>query len=193
MGSIESVSVMFAVISLLWPNANIRLCSISTYRSSVKKWTWRGILLAILFFLRFFFCFWLLAFGFFWLLAFGFFWLLASGFFWLLASGFELLASAAFSLAAILHEFSSLFAWICCICYISCFHFVHEFLYFCMDVMQFYISTFLCMNYLHFFQPGFVASVAFVDVFFWFYHSLLVYLYVYLSLQSIKPNLIYTN
>ena len=75
--------------------------------------------------------FWLLAFGF-WLLAFGS-WLLASGFelllavasgFWLLlflASGFELLASAAFGSAAILHEFSPLFAWTCCIFYISFF------------------------------------------------------------------------
>ena len=58
--------------------------------------------------------------------------------------------------------------------------------------MQFYMSIFFfCINYLHVFQPGFVAfvasvaSMAFVDVFFGFYQSLLVYLYVYLSIQSI--------
>ena len=74
------------------------------------------------------FGFWLLASGFWlWLLAFGFallapgFALLASGFWLPLAFGLWLPASgfAAVGLGAILHEFSSLFAWICCICYIS--------------------------------------------------------------------------
>ena len=84
------------------------------------------------FFFLFGIFFWLALASGFWLLAFGS-WLLASGFelllalasgFWLLlflASGFELLASAAFGSAAILHEFSPLFAWTCCIFYISFF------------------------------------------------------------------------
>ena len=112
----------------------------------------------VFFWLALAFGFWLLAFGFwlsasnfFWLFAFGFWLLLASSGFWLLAASFWLLASAAFGLAAILHEFASLFAWICCIFYTS--SFVHEFLYFVyMDVMQFYMSIFFCINYLHVFQ-----------------------------------------
>ena len=134
------------------------------------------------------FGFWLLASSGIWLLAFGFwhlassgFWLLAFGFFWLLASGFELLASAAFGLAAILHEFSSLFAWICCmISYISCFYFVHEFLYFRMDVMQFYMSLFFCINYLHVFQPGFCGFCGcFFFVFLQFFTCLSICLSIY--------------
>ena len=64
-----------------------------------------------------------------------------------------------------------------CIFYIS--FFVHEFLYFCMDVMQFYMSIFFFALIIFMFSN--LASVAFVDCFFlWFYHSLLVCLYIFL-------------
>ena len=84
-----------------------------------------------------------------------------------------------------LHECSSLFAWICCIFYISFLFrpWVSLFLYGCPAILHEYL--FFCVNYFDVFQPGFVASVAsvaFVDGFFLVYHSLLVYLYVYLSI-----------
>ena len=156
------------------------------------------------FFLAFFFGWlWLLPFGF-WLLASGFgfwllashFWHLASGFWLLLASGFWLLLAFGFWLRA--SGFCGF--WLGCnpagILFIVCmdllymlyFYFVHEFLYFCMDVMQFYMSIFFCINYLHVFQPGFVASVAFVAGFLFFGFTILylsIYMYIYLSIQSI--------
>ena len=77
------------------------------------------------------------------------------------------------------------------------FYFVHEFLYLCMHVMQFYISIFFSgINYLHVFQPCFVASVAFVDFFFCGFTILYlsiymsIYLSIYLSINlSIYPSI----
>ena len=80
---------------------------------------------------------WFLAFGF-WLLAFGF-WLLSFGI-WLLPFGF-----CGFWLSYILHSCSSLFAWIGCIFYIIFKHVVHQFLYLCIDIMQFYMNMFFAL------------------------------------------------
>ena len=109
-----------------WESGDLQIGDL--WKSSRKHFQWEG---------HFFFSF-----------CFFFLWLaLASGF-WLLAFGFELLASAAFGLAAILHGFSSLFAWICCICYINSLFcpWVSLLLYGCHAILHEFL---FCINCLH--------------------------------------------
>ena len=100
--------------------------------------------------------FWLLAPGFWlWLLAFGFFWLRTSGFcgFWLGCNSAWIFFILCLDLLYISYQFFLFRPWVSLFLYYGCHAILHEYLIF-------------CINYLHVFQPGFVASVAFVDVFF---------------------------
>ena len=186
----------------------------NTHTWKILLWTnpvWRGIFFCT-FFSFFFLYFFLFLAGFgFWLLAFGFgFWLLAShlrhlvsGFWLLLASGFWLLLAFGFWLRA--SGFCGF--WLGCnsawILFIVCMALLQMLYKFFISSMSFFIFvwmscnstwvSFFCINYLYVFQPGFAASVASVAFVFFFCGFTILYLSICLSIQSIKPSLIYTN